>query len=164
MVCGSMSMGAEVMPTYFVKLLAGRVHYAWVVLAVVIAATMAGVGVPVDSDLLQERVVQEIGWSKARLIAERAESKPEARRAIAFARSNTLPALVTYFKRDGNGVALVTKSFHLTEGQADELEAALVKAGAQRRKGRMNGRTDALMSILRSYTRWKTPKPGSRSR
>ena len=48
-------------------------------------------------------------------------------------------------------MALVTKSFHLTKSQADELDAALVKAGAQRRKRRMNGRTDALMNILRGY-------------
>jgi hypothetical protein len=48
-------------------------------------------------------------------------------------------------------VALVPKSFHLTKSQADELESALVKAGAHQRNGRMNGRTDALMSILRSY-------------
>jgi hypothetical protein len=34
-----------VIPTSFAKLLAGRVHYAWVVLALVIVATMAGVGV-----------------------------------------------------------------------------------------------------------------------
>jgi len=33
-----------VIPTSFAKLLAGRVHYAWVVLALVIAATTAGVG------------------------------------------------------------------------------------------------------------------------
>ena len=55
----------------------------------------------VDSDFLQESVVQEIGWSKARLIAERAHTKPDARRAIAFARSNTLPALTAYFQQEG---------------------------------------------------------------
>ena len=105
----------------------------------------------VDAGLLQPGLVQEIGWSKARLIAERALTKPGARRAIAFARGNTLPALTAYFQQEGKGVALVTKSFHLTESQADELESALVKAGAKGRKGRMNGRTDALMTILRSY-------------
>jgi hypothetical protein len=105
----------------------------------------------VDRDLLQEKVVQEIGWSKARLIGERARTKPDARRAIAFARSNTLPALTAYFQHEGKGVALVTKSFHLTKTQADELNAALIKAGAQLRKRRMNGRTDALMRILRGY-------------
>jgi hypothetical protein len=99
----------------------------------------------------RKRVVQEIGWSKARLIAERARTKPDARRAIAFARSNTLPALTAYFQHEGKGVALVTKSFHLTKTQADELNAALIKAGAQLRKRRMNGRTDALMRILRGY-------------
>ena len=78
-------------------------------------------------------------------------TKPDARRAIAFARSNTLPALTAYFQQEGKGVALVTKSFHLTKTQADELNTALVKAGAQLRKRRMNGRTDALMTILRSY-------------
>lgn len=105
----------------------------------------------VDAGLLQPGLVQEIGWSKARLIAERALTKPGARRAIAFARGNTLPALTAYFQQEGEGVALVTKSFHLTKSQADELESALVKAGAEGRKGRMNGRTDALMTILRSY-------------
>ena len=102
----------------------------------------------VDSDILRERVVREIGWSKARLIAERTRSKTEARRAIAFARTNPLPALTAYFQRDGNGRSLVTKSFHLTKSQADELSAALVKAGAQLQKGRMNGRTDALIPFF----------------
>ena len=116
----------------------------------------------VDSDFLQESVVQEIGWSKARLIAERAGTEPKVSHAIAFARSNTLAALTAYFQQDGNGKALVTKSFHLTRSQADELDAALVKAGAQRRKGRMNGRTDALMSIARNYTQSITAKPSRR--
>jgi len=113
----------------------------------------------VDSDLMKASLVQEIGWSKARLIAERTGTKSEARRAIAFARYNTLPALAAYFQQDGNGMALVTKSFHLTRSQADELDAALVKAGAKPRKGRMNGRKDALMSIVRNYTHSITVRP-----
>ena len=110
------------------------------------------------SEFLQESVVQEIGWSKARLIAERTSTKLDARRALAFARRNTLPALTAYFQRDGNGVALVTKSFHLTKSQADELDSALIRAGAQLRKGRMNGRTEALMRVVHDY------KPSSPSR
>ena len=112
----------------------------------------------VDADLMKASLVQEIGWSKARLIAERAATKPEARRALAFARNNTLPALTAYFQRNGRGTSLVTKCFHLTKTQADELDATLVRAGAQRRKGRMSGRSDALMLIVRDY------KPNSPSR
>jgi hypothetical protein len=106
----------------------------------------------VDAGLLQEEVVQEIGWSKARLIAERAGTKPTARRAIVFARNHTLPALVAFFKHDGNGMALVTKSFHLTPEQARELDAALLRAGARQQGPRMDGRNDALMRIVRSYS------------
>lgn len=104
----------------------------------------------VDAGLLENRLVQEIGWSKARLIAEYANTKSEARRAIAFARRNTLPALAAYFKK-GASEALVTKSFHLTRSQAEDLEAALLSAGAQRRGGRLVNRPDALMRVLRDY-------------
>ena len=91
----------------------------------------------VDPKLLSATLVQgcRIGWSKARLIAQRTGTKPEARRAIAFARHNTLPALAAYFQRGGNGMALVTKSFHLTKAQADELESALVKRRSPASKG-----------------------------
>ena len=112
----------------------------------------------VDADLMKASLVQEIGWSKARLIAERAATKPEARRALAFARNNTLPALTAYFQRNGRGTSLVTKCFHLTKSQADELDSALIRAGAQLRKGRMNGRTEALMRVVHDY------KPSSPSR
>src|SRR4051812_22763090 len=52
----------------------------------------------VDAGRLQGTVVQEIGWSKARLIAEHAATKTKARRAMAFARKNTLAALSAYFQ------------------------------------------------------------------
>jgi hypothetical protein len=50
-------------------------------------------------------------------------------------------------------VQLVTKSFHLTMHQAQALESALVQAGAQRRQGRLDNRADALMRILREFTK-----------
>jgi hypothetical protein len=109
---------------------------------------------------MKASLVQEIGWSKARLIAERTGTESETRRAIAFARYNTLPALTAYFQRDGNRLALVTKSFHLTKAEGNELDTALIKAGAQLRKGRINGRAEALMTILRSYISSITTKPG----
>jgi hypothetical protein len=115
----------------------------------------------VDAGRLQGTVIQEIGWAKARVIAERAATKSEARRGLAFARKNTLPALVAYFQGGGTGMKLITKSFHLTEHQADELEITLVQAGAKRRQGRLDGRADALMRILRDYRRSKNRQAGS---
>ena len=105
----------------------------------------------VDAGRLDVRTVEEIGWSKARLIAAQTTTKVAARRAIAFARGNTLPALVKYFQRDGLASALVTKSFHLTGRQAAELELVLLQAGARQRSGRMDGRSKALMQIVRAY-------------
>lgn len=105
----------------------------------------------VDAGFLNASIVREIGWSKARVIAAQARAKAEARRAVAFARLNTLPAVVAYFKQGGAGPRLITKSFHLTERQAQELEHALLQAGALQRYGRLEYRADALMRILRGY-------------
>jgi predicted Zn-dependent protease len=105
----------------------------------------------VEAGRLQEVVVQEIGWAKARLIAEHAATKSKARQALAFARKNTLAALVAYFQGSGAGVKLITKSFHLTVQQAQYLDSTLVQAGAQRRGGRLDNRADVLMRILRAY-------------
>jgi hypothetical protein len=105
----------------------------------------------VDAGLLPPGIVEQIGWSKARLVAERGRTIRYARGAVAFARTNTLAALVAYFQRDGVGTALITKSFHLTKAQAKELDATLLQAGARMHGGRMTGRNDSLMRILRSY-------------
>jgi hypothetical protein len=72
----------------------------------------------VEAGRLQSTDVQEIGWAKARLIAEQAATKSKARRALTFARKNTLPALFAYFQGNGAKISLVTKSFHLTVQQA----------------------------------------------
>jgi hypothetical protein len=105
----------------------------------------------VEAGRLQGADVQEIGWSKARLIAEQAATKSKAKRALGFARKNTLAALVAYFRGDGAGVKLIAKSFNLTRHQAQELDATLVQAGARRRQGRMENRAEALMTVLRGY-------------
>jgi hypothetical protein len=105
----------------------------------------------VEAGRLRGADVQEIGWSKARLIAGHAATKSKAKRALEFARKNTLPALVGYFQGDGAGVTLIAKSFHLTVQQAQELDATLIQAGARRRQGRMENRAEALMSVLREY-------------
>jgi hypothetical protein len=109
----------------------------------------------VEAGRLQETDVQEIGWSKARLIAEQASTKGKAKSALGFARKNTLAALAAYFQGNGTGTKLITKSFNLTAQQAKQLETALVQAGAQRRHGRMDNRADALMSVLREYRKSK---------
>jgi hypothetical protein len=95
--------------------------------------------------------VQAIGWSKARLIAAHATTKGKAWRAVAFARENTLPALVGYFQGNGAGVKLIAKSFQLTVQQAQQLESALDQAGAQRHHGRLDNRAEALMTVVRGY-------------
>jgi predicted MFS family arabinose efflux permease len=55
-------MGVDVMPTNFAKLFAGRMHYAWVVLAVMIAATMAGVGVRAAPGVMIIPLQHAFGW------------------------------------------------------------------------------------------------------
>jgi hypothetical protein len=117
----------------------------------------------VDAGLFEAKIVQEIGWSKARLIAENATTKKKAQQAVAFARDNTLPAVVGYFQRNGAGKKLITKSFHLTAGQAKVLEAALVQAGARRRHGRLDNRAVALMQILREFGLFRRLGPANDS-
>jgi MFS family permease len=46
----------------FAKLLVGRMHYAWVVLAVMIAATMAGVGVRAAPGVMIIPLQHAFGW------------------------------------------------------------------------------------------------------
>ena len=103
----------------------------------------------VDGGRLDAKMCEELGWSKARLIATRATKKRETRQAIAFARANTLPALLRYFQQGSNGQALVTKSFHLTKAEAEELEDALQEAGARKSGGRLVNRSEALMTLVR---------------
>ena len=50
------------MPTNFAKLFAGRMHYAWVVLAVMIAATIAGVGVRSAPGVMIIPLQHAFGW------------------------------------------------------------------------------------------------------
>ena len=57
----------------------------------------------VDAGRLQEAVVQEIGWAKARLIAEQAATKSKARRAVTFARKNTSRRLSRTSEEAGPG-------------------------------------------------------------
>jgi hypothetical protein len=57
----------------------------------------------VEDGRLQAADVQDIGWSKARLIASHAATKSKAWRAVAFARKNTLAALLAYFQGEGVG-------------------------------------------------------------
>ena len=83
----------------------------------------------VEAGRLQGTDVQEIGWSKARLIAEHAATKGKAKSALGFARKNTLAALAANFQGNGTGAKLITKSFNLTAQQAKQLETALVQAG-----------------------------------
>lgn len=112
----------------------------------------------IDARRLTPQDVATLGWSKARLIAERASTRAVARQAVAFARDNTLPAVVAYFRDDRARKALVTKSFHLTLQQARTLEAALVRASGVRRGGRLQNRTEALMAILREFSAWHAAK------
>jgi hypothetical protein len=105
----------------------------------------------VDAGLLTPGAVQEIGWSKARVIASHACTKHESRRAVLFARGNTLPALVSYFQSGSSAESLVTKCFNLTTKEEQELEATLRLAGGRMRGGRMLNRAEALMIILRAY-------------
>jgi predicted MFS family arabinose efflux permease len=51
-----------VIPTSLARLLAGRVHYAWVVLALVIVATMAGVGVRAAPGVMIIPLQRAFGW------------------------------------------------------------------------------------------------------
>lgn len=103
-----------------------------------------------DEARLKADDVFELGWSKARLVATHARTRREIRRAVTFARINTLAAVVAYFKT-GTETALITKSFHLTADEAEELDAALGLAGGDHRKGRFHKRSAALMNLVREY-------------
>jgi hypothetical protein len=118
---------------------------------------LVAIGVAVDAGRMEAGVCADIGWSKAQLIAARATSKREARKAITFARANTLPALVKYFQHESSASSLVTKSFHLTIAEAEELELALQKAGALRSGGRMVNRSKALMTLIRTRPQIRIP-------
>ncbi len=116
----------------------------------------------VDTGLLTPGAVQEIGWSKARVIASHARTKHESRRAVSFARGNTLPALVSYFQSGSSAESLVTKCFNLTTAEEHELEAALRLAGGRMRGNRMVNRAEALMVIVRAHRRSANARRESR--
>jgi len=118
----------------------------------------------VDAGRLEARVCEELGWTKTRLIAALKGTKQQSRRAIAFARKNTAPALVNYIQQGNDGEALVTKSFHLTEAEAEELEDALQKAGARKSGGRLVNRSEALMTLVRMRRPANAPRSRRTSR
>ena len=68
----------------------------------------------VDHGLLARNTVQEIGWSKSRLIATQARTKRQAQKALTFARNQTLPAVPAFLRAEGSSGPLVTKCFHVT--------------------------------------------------
>lgn len=105
----------------------------------------------VDDGRLRPEVVDEIGWTKARLIATRTSTKQETLRALALAPSVTVPALAAYLRDEQTAEPLVTKSFHLTQTEAAQLETALRRAGAHVRGGRIENRSEALMVIVRAF-------------
>ena len=109
----------------------------------------------VHRNLLTPADVEDIGWTKAALVAGVTGSR-RARQAVAYARKYTLPALVSFLRHDqtAHGRAeqgLITKSFHLTPAEAEELDAALRLAGAEERGGRMLDRSEPIMRIVRAF-------------
>lgn len=103
----------------------------------------------VDEGRIDARVCEELGWTKSRLIASQKGTQRQTKAAIAFAKKNTVPTLVNYFQQGRAGTPLVTKSFHLTQAEAGELEGALQEAGARKSGGRMVNRSEALMTLVR---------------
>jgi hypothetical protein len=113
----------------------------------------------VDRGLVTAGDVEHIGWTKACRIAP-LEGKRRVQQAVAFARTNTVPALERYLKDSAAKQALVTKSFHLTADEAAEVEAALRQAGAKVRGNRIADRSEPLMRIIRAFK--ATPTRGTR--
>ena len=93
--------------------------------------------------------MNEIGWTKARLL-DLCQRKGEARRALSFARQNTL-ALMAYLRDGENQTGMVNKFFALPPSDAQELDDALILAGGSMHGKRMGNRPQALMTIVRSF-------------
>ena len=108
----------------------------------------------VQRNLLTPADVADIGWTKAAVIA-RAAGGRRPRRAVAYARKHTMPALVRFLREGeagGRGQdGLITKSFALTPAEAAELDDALRAAGAKERGGRMIDRSKPIMRIIRTF-------------
>ena len=109
----------------------------------------------VGRQLITRADVEEIGWTKAALVAG-IDNRRHVRQAVAYARKYTLPALVSFLRHDQAAheraeQGLVTKCFHLTPAEAEELDAALRLAGAEERGGRMRDRSEPIMRIVRAY-------------
>lgn len=102
----------------------------------------------VDSGLLSEKAVTEIGWTKASVIVTATKSKNKVEQAVKFARTNTVPALRRYLAGEGKQ-ELVTKAFTLSRSDAAELDRVLLHNGARKRGRAILNREEALLSIVR---------------
>ncbi|HVC62417.1 MAG TPA: hypothetical protein VND19_18895 [Acetobacteraceae bacterium] len=120
------------------------------------ARDLAAIAVAVDKHLLAEKDILELGWSKARTIAAGAKTKAGAKKAIAYATVHSSADLAKYLKT-GKHKKLIAKTFFLTKAEANELEEALLRAGASIKGGRYENREEGLMTIVRQYVHAKLP-------
>src|ERR1700690_2798981 len=57
------------MPTIFARLFSGRMHYGWIVLAVMFSASMAGVGVRAAPGVMIVPLQHALGWDVSTISA-----------------------------------------------------------------------------------------------
>ena|SRR5271166_1979811 len=104
----------------------------------------------IDKRLLTELEARELGWTKALIVLHHATTRAEARKLLEQARRLSAAAL-----RDtlvsGRSAARLTVSFLLTQSEAEHLSQALLQAGARHGRRGLDGRSEALMKIVRAF-------------
>jgi hypothetical protein len=116
----------------------------------------------VQKRLLTPAEVDSIGWTKAAMIS-RVTNRSQARTVVAVARTHTLPAFARFmragdFGQQGKARKLVTKCFHLTPSESQQLDDVLGLAGDEMRGSRVIDRSASLMRIIRAYRKMSSGK------
>jgi hypothetical protein len=101
----------------------------------------------VDKGRITEAQVLKLGWTKAAMVVGLA-TKKQVQDAVKAAETMTATCLAASLKGDRR--KLICKVFNLTQAESNELESALLKAGASVKAGRYKHRSEALMAIVRS--------------
>ncbi len=102
----------------------------------------------VDDDRFAEQDVEDVGWTKARVLIEADLPKKQLRGAVAYARTHSVPELQDWLKT-GRISRRVPRLFYLSETQVRLLDEALIGMGARQAQSGLVGRTRALMALVR---------------
>jgi hypothetical protein len=102
----------------------------------------------VDDNRFAEADVEDIGWTKSRVIIEFDLAAKHRRSAVAYARQHSVPELQDWLKT-GRITRQVPRLFYLSETQVKLLDEALIGMGARQVQSGLVGRTRALMALVR---------------